>query len=69
MNARMKGSRRRGRPRRRWMNDVQEDIASLGVSNWKVMASDSVVEDCCERSQGSFRTVELRRRRIIIKKD
>ena len=42
MNARMEGRRRRGRPRRRWMDDVQEDIASLGVRNWKTMASDSV---------------------------
>ena len=25
-----------------WMDDVQEDIASLGVRNWKTMASDRV---------------------------
>ena len=42
MNARMEGRRLRGRPRRRWMEDVQEDIASLGVRNWKTMASDRV---------------------------
>ena len=38
----MEGRRRRGRPSRRWMDDVQEDIASLGVTNWKTMASDRV---------------------------
>ena len=42
MNARMEGGRRKGKPRRQWMDGVQEDIASLGIRNWKTMATDRV---------------------------
>ena len=42
MNTRMEGSRRRGKLSRWWMDDVQKDIASLGVRNSKTMASDRV---------------------------
>ena len=29
------GSRRRGRPRIRWKNQVEDNITEIGLSNWK----------------------------------
>ncbi|KAJ4439833.1 hypothetical protein ANN_07961 [Periplaneta americana] len=34
MNARMEGERR-GRPKKRWMDDILRDVTSLGVRNWR----------------------------------
>lgn len=34
------GSRRRGRPRTRWVDDVEADIRSLGVRRWRTAALD-----------------------------
>ena len=39
MNTRIEGRIQRQRPRRQWMDDVQ-DIASLGVRNLKTMTND-----------------------------
>ena len=34
------GARRRGRPRIRWMQDVEADLVSQGIRNWKMKAAD-----------------------------
>lgn len=34
------GSRRRGRPKLRWKDQVEEDISKLGVTNWRRSAED-----------------------------
>ena len=34
------GSRRRGRPKLRWKDQVEEDISKLGVRNWRRSAED-----------------------------
>jgi hypothetical protein len=34
------GTRKKGRPPVRWMDSVQQDLQTLGVRNWKEIASD-----------------------------
>jgi hypothetical protein len=60
LNAKMEGDRKRGRPKKRWINDVEQDLRKLGIRNWRSRAGgSSAMEGCCEGSQGPPRTVEL----------
>jgi hypothetical protein len=34
------GDRKRGRPKKRWINDVEQGLRKLGVSNWRSIAGD-----------------------------
>ena len=36
----LEGRRRRGRPRLRWINDVEDDIRKLRVKRWRTKALD-----------------------------
>jgi len=36
----LKGSRRRGRHRRRWKEEVERDLQVLGVRRWRVFVAD-----------------------------
>jgi hypothetical protein len=38
----LEGRRGRGRPRLRWINDVEDDLSKLGVKPWKTKALDRV---------------------------
>jgi hypothetical protein len=38
LNAKMEGGRRRGHPRKRWLDDVERDVNSLGIRNWRLRA-------------------------------
>ena len=40
LHARMMGTRRMGRPRTRWLQDVEGDLKKLGIRNWKRRAQD-----------------------------
>jgi hypothetical protein len=32
------GRRRKGRPRKRWLDDVQDDMIKMGVKRWRIKA-------------------------------
>jgi len=34
----LEGRRGRGRPRLRWINDVEDDLSKLGVKRWRTKA-------------------------------
>jgi hypothetical protein len=36
------GTRKKGRPPVRWMDNVQQDLQTLWVRNWKEIASDKI---------------------------
>ena len=36
----LEGRRGRGRPRLRWINDVEDDLRKLGVKQWRMKALD-----------------------------
>jgi hypothetical protein len=38
----LEGRRGRGRPRFRWINDVEDDLRKLGVKRWRTKALDRV---------------------------
>jgi hypothetical protein len=40
LNAKMEGDRKRGRPKKRWINDVEQDLRKLGIHNWRSRAGD-----------------------------
>jgi hypothetical protein len=40
LNAKMEGDRKRRRPNKRWINDVERDLRKLGIRNWRSRAGD-----------------------------
>jgi hypothetical protein len=40
LNAKVEGDRKRGRPKKRWINDVEQDLRKLGICNWRSIAGD-----------------------------
>ena len=36
----LKGTRRRGRPRKRWKEETERDLQVLGVRRWRVLVAD-----------------------------
>jgi hypothetical protein len=40
LNAKMEGDRKRGCPKKRWINDVEQDLRKLGIRNWRSRAGD-----------------------------
>jgi hypothetical protein len=41
MTTKMEGTRIRGRPRKRWIDEVEEDFKIMGIRNWHAVAKDS----------------------------
>jgi hypothetical protein len=39
-NDRMEGDRKRGHPKKRWINDVEQDLRKLGICNRRSRAGD-----------------------------
>jgi hypothetical protein len=39
-NAKSEGRRGAGRPRLRWLDDVEADIKAMGVKRWRIKAQD-----------------------------
>jgi len=41
LEGKLEGRRGRGRPRLRWINDVEDDLRKLGVKRWRTKALNS----------------------------
>jgi len=56
----LEGRRGRGRPRLRWINDVEDDLRKLGVKRWRTKALDgeewaSIVREAKAKLKGPWR--------------
>ena len=40
LNQELEGTRRRGRPRKRWKEEVERDLQVLGVRRWRELVAD-----------------------------
>jgi hypothetical protein len=40
MTTKMEGTRKRGRPHKRWIDEVEEDVKIMGIRNWHAVAKD-----------------------------
>jgi hypothetical protein len=40
MTIKIEGTRKRGRPRKRWIDEVEDDLKIMGIRNWLAMAKD-----------------------------
>jgi hypothetical protein len=40
MTTKMEGTRKRGRPRKRWTDEVEDDLKIMGIRNWHAVAKD-----------------------------
>ena len=48
----LKGTRRRGRPRKRWKEEVERDLQVLGVRRWRELVADrKKMEGHCSTGQ------------------
>jgi hypothetical protein len=56
MTTKMEGTRKRGRPRKRWIDEVEEDLKIMGIRNWH-----SVAKDCQE-----WRKIVLEAKRTVV---
>jgi hypothetical protein len=43
LEGRLDNRRRRGRPRRGWIEDVMTDLAIMGIRGWRIKAADREV--------------------------
>jgi hypothetical protein len=57
------GVRRRGRPRKRWLQDVKDDLRRMRIGKWKEKAGTKYMAANCEGSQSPARAVELRKKK------
>jgi hypothetical protein len=57
-NYTQKGTGRRGRPRKRWKEEVERDLQVLGVRRWKELVTDrEKMEGYCSTGQSPKRAV------------
>jgi hypothetical protein len=42
LSAKVEDGRRRGRPRKRWLDDVECNTRSLGIRNWRLKARNRI---------------------------
>jgi hypothetical protein len=43
LKGRLDNRRRSGRPRRRWIEDVMTDLATMGIRGWRIKTADREV--------------------------
>jgi hypothetical protein len=55
----LEGPRRRGRPRKRWKEEVERNLHVLGVRRWRELTADKKMAGYCSRGQSPQRAVVL----------
>jgi hypothetical protein len=40
MTTKMEGTWKKGRPRKRWIDEVEEDLKIMGIRNWHAVSKD-----------------------------
>jgi hypothetical protein len=67
LKGRLDNRRRMGRPRRRWIEDVMADLATMGIRGWRIKAADRevwrAVVNAAKTHQGLY-SQQRRRRRL-----
>jgi hypothetical protein len=53
----LEGLRRRGRPRKRWKEEVERDLQVLGVRRWRELVTEEKMEGYCSAGQSPQRAV------------
>ena len=53
----LEGSRRRGRPRKGWKEEIERDLQVLGVRKWRELAIDKKKEGYCSTGQSPQQAV------------
>jgi hypothetical protein len=65
LNGELFGVHRRGRPRKRWLQDVKDDLRRMRIGKWKERTGMKYMVANCEGNQSPPRAVELRKRKIF----
>jgi hypothetical protein len=60
MYGKLYATRRRGRPKTRWLDDVSTDLRKMGINEWRDRARD---REACNGGQGPPRAVAPKKKK------
>jgi hypothetical protein len=66
MYGKLYATRRRGRPKMRWLDDVSTDVRKMGINEWRDRARDRGLEAYCKGGQGPPRAVAPSKKKNLL---